>query len=111
MVFYNSFLPQISPPQFQGRVSGWGFGVGCTGSILSLLIALPLANAGRFDAIWLMVAVFFAVCSLPAFLFLPGDRRSGIGAAEAARRGFAGAARTLREIWGRRQARRSCWLI
>jgi len=106
MVFYNSFLPQIAPPQFQGRVSGWGFGVGYTGSILSLLIALPLAKAGRFDAIWVMVAMFFAVCSLPAFLVLPGDERSGIGAAAAARRGFAGAVRTLREIWGRRQARR-----
>ena len=106
LVFYNSFLPQIAPPQFQGRVSGWGFGVGYAGSILSLLIALPLAKAGRFDAIWILVAVFFAVCSVPAFLVLPRDDRSGIGAAEAARRGFAGALRTLREIWGRRHARR-----
>jgi UMF1 family MFS transporter len=106
LVFYNSFLPQIAPPQFQGRVSGWGFGVGYAGSILSLLIALPLAKAGRFEAIWILVAVFFAVCSVPAFLVLPRDERSGIGAAEAARRGFAGALRTLREIWGRRHARR-----
>lgn len=106
VVFYNSFLPRIAPPQYQGRVSGWGFGVGYTGSIIALLIALPLAKAGRFDAIWVMVAVFFAVCSLPAFLVLPGDERSGFGAAAAARSGYAGAMRTLREIWGRRQARR-----
>jgi UMF1 family MFS transporter len=106
LVFYNSFLPQIAPPHYQGRVSGWGFGVGYAGSILSLLIALPLAKAGRFDAIWVMVALFFAICSVPAFLILPRDERSGIGAAEAARRGVAGAVRTLREIWGRRHARR-----
>ena len=106
LVFYNSFLPQIAPPQFQGRVSGWGFGVGYAGSILSLLIALPLAKAGRFDAIWLMVAAFFALFSLPALLLLPRDERSGVGTAVAARRGLDGALRTLREIWGRRQARR-----
>ena len=106
LVFYNSFLPQIAPPQIRGRVSGWGFGVGYAGSILSLLIALPLAKAGRFDAIWVMVALFFAICSAPAFLVLPPDVRPGLGAAAAARRGFDGAVRTLREIWSRRQARR-----
>lgn len=106
LVFYNSYLPQIAPPQVQGRVSGWGFGVGYAGSILSLLIALPLAKTGRFDAIWVMVAFFFAIFSVPAFLVLPRDVRSGLGAAAAARRGFSGAVRTLREIWNRRQARR-----
>ena len=80
LVFYNSFLPQIAPPERQGRVSGWGFGVGYAGSIVSLLIALPLAKAGRFEPIWLMVASFFALFSLPAFRFLPRDERSRIGA-------------------------------
>jgi len=40
LVFYNSFLPRIAPADHHGRVSGWGFGVGYAGSILSLLIAL-----------------------------------------------------------------------
>lgn len=106
LVFYNSFLPQIAPPHFQGRVSGWGFGVGYAGSILSLLIALPLAKAGRFDAIWVMVALFFALCSVPAFLVLPRDEPSNIGVWAAARRGINAARGTLRELWGRRQARR-----
>jgi len=106
LVFYNAFLPQIAPPERQGRVSGWGFGVGYAGSILSLLIALPLARAGRFDAIWLMVAAFFGLGALPALRFLPPDRPTGIGAREAARRGFAGARRTLAEIWRRRHPRR-----
>lgn len=106
LVFYNSFLPQIAPPDRQGRVSGWGFGVGYAGSITSLLIALPLANAGRFEAIWLTVAVFFTLFSLPAFRYLPHDRPSGVAAAEAARRGVANAWQTLREIWGRPQPRK-----
>ena len=105
-VFYNSFLPQIAPPARQGRVSGWGFGVGYAGSIVSLLVALPLAQAGRFEAIWLAVAAFFGLCSLPAFLFLPRNRRSGLPAAEAARRGLDSAWGTLRELVGRREPRR-----
>ncbi|HWR98221.1 MAG TPA: MFS transporter [Candidatus Methanoperedens sp.] len=105
LVFYNSFLPQIAPPERQGRVSGWGFGVGYAGSIASLLIALPLARAGRFEAIWLMVAVFFALFSLPAFRFLPHDVRSALPLTAAGRRGLRNAWVTIREIWARREPR------
>jgi UMF1 family MFS transporter len=105
LVFYNSFLPEIAPADHQGRVSGWGFSVGYAGSIASLLIALPLAKAGRFDAIWLMVAGFFALFSLPAFLFLPRDERSALSAAAAGVRGIRNAWGTLREIWGRGEPR------
>ena len=108
LVFYNSFLPQIAPPEYQGRVSGWGFGVGYAGSILSLLIALPLAKAGRFDAIWLMVAVFFALFSLPAFRSCRATRARASARPRPARRGFGRAMRTLREIWARRRRGASC---
>ncbi len=105
LVFYNSFLPQIAPAEYQGRVSSWGFGVGYAGSIFSLLIALPLANTGRFDLIWLMVATFFTLFSLPAFLFLPKDSPTEITAIEAGLSGSRNALATLREIWGRREPR------
>ncbi|MDH5769157.1 MAG: MFS transporter, partial [Nitrospirota bacterium] len=75
LVFYNSFLPRIAPAEYQGRVSAWGFGVGYAGSILSLLCAIPLVRAGQFELTWLMVVAFFALCSAPAFLFLPQDSR------------------------------------
>jgi UMF1 family MFS transporter len=106
LVFYNSFLPQIAPPERQGRVSGWGYGVGYAGSIVSLLIALPLAKAGRFEAIWLTVACFFALFSLPAFRYLPRDERSTLGAAEAGRRGIRNAWTTLKELWARPEPRK-----
>jgi UMF1 family MFS transporter len=106
LVFYNSFLPQIAPSDHQGRVSGWGFGVGYAGSIASLLIALPLAQTGRFDLIWLMVAVFFAVFSLPAFLYLPHDSPTGISATQAGISGSRNALKTLREIWSRKEPRK-----
>lgn len=107
LVFYNSFLPQIAPPDRRGRVSGWGFGVGYAGSILSLLIAMPLAKAGRFELIWLVTAGFFAVFSVPAFLFLPQDRRRpGASGVASAKKGLENAVRTLREIAGQREAKR-----
>lgn len=106
LVFYNSFLPQIAPAQYQGRVSGWGFGVGYAGSILSLLIALPLATAGRFELVWPMVAAFFAVFSLPAFFFLPKDRPSGVAASQAGTIGVRRAWETMGEIWRRREPRK-----
>jgi len=102
LVFYNSFLPRIAPVEYQGRVSGWGFGVGYAGSILSLLIALPLANAGRFESIWFMVAGFFAIFSLPAFLVLPRDTRTEVTASQAGVMGIRNAVATLREIWSRK---------
>lgn len=106
LVFYNSFLPRIAPVEYQGRVSGWGFGVGYAGSILSLLIALPLAQAGRFELIWFMVAGFFALFSLPAFLVLPRDARTGMTASQAGVMGIRKAWQTLREIWYRKEPRK-----
>jgi len=106
MVFYNAFLPRIAPPDHHGRVSGWGFGVGYAGSILSLLIALPLARTGRFDAIWPMVAAFFALFSIPAFRYLPRDERTGLSAAEAGAAGVKKAWATLKEIWSRKEPRK-----
>jgi len=106
LVFYNSFLPRIAPVEYQGRVSGWGFSVGYAGSILSLLIALPLVKDGMFELVWLMVAAFFALFSIPAFLFLPRDIRTGVTASQAGVMGIRKAMATLREIWSRREPRK-----
>jgi UMF1 family MFS transporter len=106
LVFYNAFLPQIAPAEYQGRVSGWGFGVGYAGSILSLLIALPLASAGRLSLVWPMVALFFAIFSLPALLFLPRDATAAVSPFQAGIRGFQRALATLKELLQRREARK-----
>ena len=29
MVFYNAYLPDIAPPDKIGRISGYGWGLGC----------------------------------------------------------------------------------
>ena len=106
LVFYNSFLPEIAPVHYQGSVSGWGFAIGYAGSIISLIIAIPLAQTGRFELIWLMVAVFFALFSLPAFLFLPRNVRRSMTASQAGLTGVRKAGETLREIWRNRETRK-----
>lgn len=105
LVFYNSFLPEITEKEYQGRVSAWGFAVGYAGSILSLLIAVPIVRHGYFGAAWLMVAVFFAVFSMPAFLFLPKDSKSGLKVVHAASKGFRFTWNTFKKIWSRKEQR------
>ncbi|HSQ78324.1 MAG TPA: MFS transporter [Nitrospirota bacterium] len=106
LVFYNSFLPRIAAAAYQGRISSWGFSVGYAGSICSLLIALPLATAGNYELTWLVTAGFFAIFSLPAFLFLPGDVPADIPAARAGIRGTIQAWNTLKELWRLREPRK-----
>ncbi len=106
VVFYNSYLPEIAPPDKQGRVSGWGFAVGYAGSIIALLAALPFTDPFRPEAIWLLVAGHFALFSLPAFLFLPPDPPASRGVLEAARHGFRTTRNLLQELWRRPHARR-----
>jgi len=106
LVFYNSFLPRIATRQYQGRVSAWGFGVGYAGSIISLLLAIPLIRNNQFEATWLMVSVFFALCSVPAFLFLPGDTKGELSIADAGVKGLRFTIKTLKEIWGERELKK-----
>lgn len=106
LVFYNSFLPEIADRQYHGRVSAWGFGVGYAGSILSLLFALPLVRAGRFAETWIMVALFFAFFSLPAFILLPKDKKTGLSVIGSAARGWTYFLSVMREIFGRRELRK-----
>ncbi|MBI2535503.1 MAG: MFS transporter, partial [Gemmatimonadetes bacterium] len=92
MVFYNSFLPTIASPGRIGRVSGYGWGVGYVGGLVCLVVALVgfvqpetpwfgISKAENFNirATNLLVAGWFAVFSLPLFLFVrerpvPGAR-------------------------------------
>lgn len=106
LVFYNSFLPEIAERGYQGRVSAWGFATGYAGSILSLLIALPLIKNSCFNLTWLMVSVFFALFSLPAFLFLPKDRQGGSGIIHSASKGIRYTWSTFKNIWAKKEARK-----
>ncbi|MDP2683145.1 MAG: MFS transporter [Deltaproteobacteria bacterium] len=106
LVFYNSFLPEIVHKEYHGRVSAWGFGTGYAGSIISLLIAIPFVKAGSFELVWFMVALFFLVFSLPAFIFLPSDKRNNVSLIKAGTTGVRYTIATLKELWNRKETRK-----
>lgn len=83
MVFYNSFLPDIAPAEKVGKISGMGWGLGYVGGLLALVFALFLmvqpdqpifgldkSSDQHIRATNLLVALWFAVFSLPAFIWL-----------------------------------------
>jgi len=106
IVFYNSFLNDIADNEHQGRVSAWGYAIGYLGSILSLVIGLWLVEKEHITLVWPMVAVFFAVFSLPAFFFLPPDRGKGVELTRAARDGFTTTWTVLKRMWSSKDQRR-----
>ncbi len=106
LVFYNAYLPEIAAREERGRISGIGFAVGYAGSAVGLAIALPLAQAGAFDLLWLVVAGFFLLFSLPTFAILPDDRGRGESVRAAAVAGLTGFTAILKDVWGHRDLRR-----
>ncbi len=104
LVFYNAYLPDIVPPERQGFVSGLGFGVGYLGSAVGLLMAIPFA-VSNIDVVWFLVAAFFLVFSLPAFLFLPPDRPGPMTVPQAARWGLTSFREIVAEVWRLRDLR------
>jgi UMF1 family MFS transporter len=86
-VFYNAFLPDIAPPDKIGRVSGYGWSLGYVGGLLCMVLALvgfvqpevpwfglSTENGQNIRATNLLVAAWFALFSVPIFLFVKEDR-------------------------------------
>lgn len=82
LVFYNAFLSYLAPKDYLGRISGWGWGSGYLGGILSLSIALfvfvktkvPWLDTQTAEQIRIcgpFVALWFALFSVPLFFWVP----------------------------------------
>ena len=82
-VFYNAYLPDIAPQERIGRISGYGWAAGYVGGLVCLVVALVgfvqpevpwfgLSKAGgqHIRATNLLVAAWYAVFSVPLFLFV-----------------------------------------
>lgn len=109
LVFYNAYLSDIAPPEERGSVSGYGFGWGYLGSALGLILALVFLQVlfpGRIETVWLLVAGFFLLFSIPAFRHLPSDQGGDMSLGAAAAWGMRRFRATLREIWALRDLRR-----
>ncbi len=101
-VFYNALLPDLAPPAYIGRVSGWGWGLGYVGGIVCLAVVLvafvqapvPLFGldkaaaehvriAGPFSALW------YTLFAVPLFLWVREPVGERLALATAVRRGIA----------------------
>ena len=84
VVFYNSLLPGLVPKTHLGRLSGWGWGLGYAGGLVALAIILfffikpstpPLSlnkdAAEHIRIVGPLVAIWFAIFSIPLFIFVP----------------------------------------
>jgi MFS transporter, UMF1 family len=122
-VFYNALLPELAPPAYIGRISGWGWGLGYLGGIVCLAVVLvafvqaetPLFGldkssaehvraAGPFSAAW------YALFALPLFFLVrePAGKRLALG--EALRVGIADLRTTLRTL-SRPDHRAMAWFL
>ncbi len=77
MMFYNSFLPQLSGKNNIGKISGFGFSMGYIGGFVTLIIIYPFVrggldaqNLGNIKLTFLITSLFFLIFSLPSFMFL-----------------------------------------
>ena len=75
LVFYDSFLPEITQPKNFGRVSGYGFAMGYLGSLATLAIIYPIIQNGLTHETFPITSLFFLIFSLPLFLFLKDQRK------------------------------------
>jgi len=110
-VFYNAMLPEIAPPRYLGRLSGWAWGMGYAGGLACLTIALlcfvqpehPLfgldkARAEDVRITGPLVALWFALFALPLFLWTPDRPASGLSHRQAVAKGLATLLHTLRDL-------------
>lgn len=109
LVFYNSFLPHIVPEKYLGRFSGWAWGLGYIGGIFALSIALfvfikpnphwlDTQTAAQIRICGPFVAIWFALFSLPLFIFVPDTPSSHLSVAIAVKRGLRELGHTLKEL-------------
>ena len=76
-VFCSAFLVEISTPATIGRISGYGWGLGYVGGLLSLALAFPFIKGGlapenlpSYRMSFAVTAAFFLIAALPTVLWL-----------------------------------------
>lgn len=101
IIFYNAMLTDLAPSRVLGRWSGWAWGLGYAGGLACLLVALlvfidveqaplglDMAQSEHVRATFLLVALWYAVFSLPLFLMTPDTPRTEVPMRKAVRGGW-----------------------
>jgi UMF1 family MFS transporter len=114
-IFYNAFLPEVSTSRTIGRVSGLSWGTGFIGGLVALAACLPFLRRPLISPAtnlldpqsvldyrisFVVVALFFALFSLPTFALLRERRagRTGMPWRSYATAGFRRVRDTLRQL-------------
>ena len=93
-VFLNAYLPEIAPKEKIGRISGYGWSFGYIGGLIALGISfiifispenpinplngelLNLESGEHIRIINVLIGVWFAVFSIPTFLYLKDNEKT-----------------------------------
>ena len=120
-VFYNAYLPDIAPLDSIGRISGYGWALGYIGGLLCLVVALvgfvqtetpwfgfSTEGGANIRATNILVAAWFAVFSIPMFIWVPSERPAPLGKiTHVVRDAFSQLGETFRELRRFRQVFRA----
>ena len=92
-VFLNSYLPEIAPKDKIGRISGYGWSFGYVGGLIALALCyvlfmypenpvnpitgklLDLDTGENYRIINVFIAIWFAIFSIPTFLYVRDNRK------------------------------------
>lgn len=92
--FVSSFLPELGPPEDLGKISGYAWGLGYFGGLLSTILVTLLGpiqsdNMSNLYFVGPITAIFFLLAAIPTFLWVreraktkrlpPGENLVGIG--------------------------------
>ncbi|BAW80756.1 major facilitator superfamily protein [Candidatus Nitrosoglobus terrae] len=110
-IFYNAMLPGLSGPEYVGRWSGWGWGIGYAGniicSIIALLVFIQKGNqwlglnpdaAEPVRATFLLVSIWYLFFALPLFFITPDIQGTGKSLLQAIRDGMQQLHTSIRQI-------------
>ncbi len=72
LTLYDSLMFNVSNKSNSGKISGLGWALGNAGGMLCTLLIYPFLNGANSDyvVIFLMVAVFYLIFSLPSFFYV-----------------------------------------
>jgi len=93
-VFLNAYLPEIAPKEKIGRISGYGWSFGYVGGLIALGVCyvlfvvpdvpinpfterkLDISSYEHIRIINIFIAVWFAIFSIPTFLYVKGKKKT-----------------------------------
>lgn len=100
-IFYNAMLPDLVPPSYLGRWSGWSWAMGFAGGIVCLLGALYLfiesggawlgldtETLEHIRATFIFTALWYLIFSIPMFLRTPDIPKNNIPVGQAISEGI-----------------------